>query len=166
PTLDFFFHHHAHGCLLRKVTPEQEITGSLHERLVCKTHQTSAAEAERRVQAAIEAADESRRCADQDLTEASELIEDLNSQLLLERESKDALSQALEDSKGEAKELEIKLARIDEQLVSEREQTQRLASELAAMEGAQVEFGRLQGEIHALTEKNAILIGKLQPSDG
>src|SRR5690606_23350085 len=32
PTLDFFFHHHAHGCLLRKVTPEQEITGSLHGR--------------------------------------------------------------------------------------------------------------------------------------
>src|SRR5690625_1833200 len=29
PTLDFLFHHHAHGCLLRKVTPEQEITGSL-----------------------------------------------------------------------------------------------------------------------------------------
>src|SRR5690606_38485489 len=29
PTLDFFFHHHAHECLLRKVTPEQEITGSL-----------------------------------------------------------------------------------------------------------------------------------------
>src|SRR5690606_9672171 len=34
PTLDFFFHHHAHECLLRKVTPEQEITGSLH---ICGT---------------------------------------------------------------------------------------------------------------------------------
>src|SRR5690606_19070642 len=33
PTLDFLFHHHAHGLLLRNVPPEQEITGSLHELL-------------------------------------------------------------------------------------------------------------------------------------
>jgi len=29
PTLDLFFLYRAHGCLLDKVTPEQEITGSL-----------------------------------------------------------------------------------------------------------------------------------------
>ncbi|MDH5822337.1 hypothetical protein QFW77_04940, partial [Luteimonas sp. RD2P54] len=32
PTLDLFFHYRAHSCLLGKVTPEQEITGSLHPR--------------------------------------------------------------------------------------------------------------------------------------
>lgn len=37
PTLDLCFHHAAHQCLLLEVSPEQEITGSLHfiGRMVC-----------------------------------------------------------------------------------------------------------------------------------